>query len=273
MKNTLKMMWILALGAGLFTMSSCTDDDEDPEPDGSGNTGETVCYPTKVVSTDSDGDDTYDYTYNSDNQLIESKNTYDGDLETTTYDYTDGKLMTATSGTSVATFVYADGAAMPNRVNITEDGENSEFLIIETNSDDQITKVEYHYYDDGQAMLDFVDTYTYIDGSVETYISETYDNETETFETDLELTDFVFDDKKSPYGGQLAFSYEGDFNPLTVTRNNLISANLIADDGQGGQLKLPYNATYEYNANKYPTSSSLTLLGQSTNIVITYNCK
>lgn len=270
MRNSFKTMLILALGAGVATLSSCTEDEgNDPEPT---ETQAIVCYPTTVTET-SDGETiTSTYVYNEDNHLTTSTYVDGSFTSTTTYTYTDGKLTTATTGTEVATFVYADGGVYPTRINTSDDGEPAYFTVI-SSVDGNITKVENSYYDEsGNAVLDDVTNFTYVNGVLTNAKSEVYDEETETFETELEIADFVFDDKKNPYNGNVAFAFDNEFNPLVFTSGNIVSANIVTDiDGQ--ELKLPYTGTYTYNDNSYPLTSRQSVFGFNTDYTYEYNCK
>ena len=274
MKNTFKMMWVLMLGAGLFTMSSCTDDNEDPEPNGNGDTTETTCYATKVVSTDEDGDDTYEYEYNADNQVVKSTNTYEGDSYITVFEYKDGKLDKAIGDdTDVSQFIYENGGDIPSRINTTFDGEDAYFTVI-TTENGNITKIENSYYDDsGDAVLEDVTTLTYENGVITRSLTETYDPDSETFETDIDLQDIVLDGKKTPYNGQIAFAFEDGFNVLAILPSNVLSANIVGDDGAGGELKIPYTSTFTYNDNDYPNEFNVSLFTFTTTTKVTYDCK
>ncbi len=274
MKNTFKMMWVLMLGAGLFTMSSCTDDNEDPEPNGNGETTETACYATKVVSTDEDGDDTYEYEYNADNQVVKSTNTYEGDSSVTVFEYKDGKLDKAIGdGIDVSQFIYENGGDIPSRINTTIDGEDAYFTVI-TTENGNISKIENSYYDDnGDAVLEDVTTLTYENGVITRSLTETYDPEFDTFETEIDLQDIVLDGKKTPYNGQIAFAFEDDFNVLAISSSNVLSANLVSDDGDGGEIKIPYTSTFTYNDNDYPTEFNVSLFTFTSTTKVTYDCK
>lgn len=274
MKNTFKMMWILMLGAGLFTMSACSDENDDPEPNGNGSSSETTCYATKVVSTDEDGEDVYDYEYNSDNQVIKSTNTYDGDTYVTVYEYKDGKLDKAiTDGTDVSQFIYENGGNIPTRVNTSSDGEDVYFSVVYSENGN-ITKIENSYYDEnGDAVLEDITTLTYENGVITRSLTETYDPETETFVTDIDLQDIVLDGKKTPYNGQIAFAFEEGFNVLAILPSNVSSANIVGDDGEGGEIKIPYISTFTYNDNDYPTEFTVSLFTFTTTTEVTYNCK
>jgi hypothetical protein len=252
----------------MATLSSCKEDEgNDPEP----VVAAIVCSPTIVTET-SDGDViTTTYEYNDENQVIKSIYTEDEITLETVYTYVDGKLTTATSDGEVSTFLYNAGT-YPVRINTTEDGEEIAFTTI-TSSGNNITKIENSEYDDnGDAVLIDVTNLTYVNNVMSTVKLEEYDAENETFTTELEIVDFVFDGKSNPYNLDIAYAFENDFNPLVFTSGNLSSANLVAEVG-GEEVKLPYNGTYTYNDNSYPTTAELSAFGFTTNFTYEYNCK
>ncbi len=270
MRNSFKTMLILALGAGMATLSSCTEDEgNDPDP----VAPVIVCYPTTITTVDDEDDtETTKYEYNDENQLIKSTYAFDGGQDITTFTYTDGKLATATSGDEVSTFIYDAGSDIPSRINITNDGEDVGFTVI-TSTGANITKVENSYYQDNEAILSDVTTLTYTGGQLTGAKTENYDADSETFTTEVELSDFVFDGKKSPYNGNFAFAFEQDFNPLTLVPSNIVSANLVAEL-EGQEIKLPYTGTYTYNENEYPVTSTQEISGFfGTDFTFEYDCK
>jgi len=271
MRNSFKTMLILALGAGMASLSSCSEDegnDTDPMvPEA------IVCYPTTVTET-SDGETiTTTYEYNAENQLTTSSYVDGSFTSTTTYAYTAGNLTTATTGTEISTFVYADGGTYPTRINTSEDGEPSYFSVI-TTTDGNVTKIENSYYDENDnAILEDVTTLTYENGMLTGAKTEAYDPDTETFETELELRDIVLDGKKAPFNQNFAFAFEQEFNPVILVAQNVLSANLIGEL-EGEEIKLPYTGTYTYNDNNYPVTSTQSISGFfNTDFTYEYNCK
>lgn len=259
MKQSFKLMLILALGAGTFTLNSCSDEpEEEPTP------AVITCYLTQEVATDEDGTSTTTYAYNSDNQLVTA--TEDDDV--TTFEYSGGRVATVVNGLEESTFIYTAASNIPERINVKYDGINDGFMIIESGVNG-ITKVEEHGYDeDENAVLQYVTNFTYTNGVLTGAKSESYNSEDDEFETDLEIINIVLDGKKNPYNGDVAFLFVNDFSPLAGSKSNIVSADLVTELGN-----FPYSTTYTYNENNYPTIAKATVLTFSTSINFTYTCK
>lgn len=270
MNYSFKTMLILVLGAGLGTFSSCTEDeDEVTKP---ADIVVVQCYPTKITEVSDDGSVSTTYEYNAEKQLIKATAVEDGDSYVTTYDYTDGKLTSATSDGVVSTFLYENASDYPTRINIVDDGEPVYFTVI-TSANGNVTKVENSFYDDmGNAVLRDITTLVYTNGVLSSVVTDNYNAENESFSTDLEVTDFVFDGKKNPYNSSVAFAFEDEFNPTAVIKQNIVSANVVANFN-GQEIKLPYTTVYAYNDNEYPLTSQETVFGMKTDYTFEYNCK
>jgi hypothetical protein len=244
MNKSFKLLMLLALGAGMFTLNSCS---EDPVP---------VCYMTTSVE---DGT-TITIAYNSDNQVVSS--TYDS--TTTTYEYSGGRLSTAYDGYTEATFIYTSGN-IPSRVNIKEDGLAAGYWIIES-TDGNVTKIELHDADD---LVTEVTVATYVSGNLSSMLLQEYNYDLQEYETTFQLSGIVTDGKKNPYTTSFALVYANLGSPFSFGQSNITSGNL----SQSGVV-LPVVATHTYNSNNYPTASSLTLGGQAVSALsYTYDCK
>ena len=70
----------------------------------------------------------------------------------------------------------------------------------------------------------------------------------------------------------MAISFEDEFNPTAVIKQNIVSANVVANFN-GQEIKLPYTTVYTYNDNEYPLTSQETVFGMKTDYTFEYNCK
>ena len=266
MKKTFKLLLQVTLGSSVFYLSSCSDESgNDPEPE----TAEITCYITEEKQL-SDGDlTTIAYTYNSDNQVISSTETEDGESYTNTYEYSGGRLSLVAGDNSEATFIYPAASNLPERINISEDGIASEFIIIEADGT-SITKVENHEYDDNNdAVLVDVTNFTYAaDGSLMSSTTQEYDSETEEFTTTINIQNIVMDGKKNPYNGNVAYMFSNEFNPIAIASSNIVSGSLVTPAGN-----FPYTSVYEYNENDYPTKATVSVLGFVTVADFIFDCK
>jgi hypothetical protein len=253
MKIAFKSLILLALGAGMFTLNSCSDE---PSDDVTPTPAEPICYMTLASE---DGDST-SFNYNSTNQVISSKN--DGTI--TTYEYSGGILSTAFDGYTEATFIYTTGN-IPSRINIKEDGKAAGYWIIE-NSSGNITKVEIH---DSSDQVTEVTVATYVSGNLSTMLLQEWDTDLKDFVTSYQLSNVITDGKKNPYSTSFALVYANSGNPFVFGKTNITSVTLT----QNG-VSLPATVEHTYNANNYPITSKLKLSGTliSDNAYI-YNCK
>jgi hypothetical protein len=212
-----------------------------------------------MTSTTDDGDVTA-YVYNASNQVISS--TYDG--VSTAYEYSGGRLSTAFDGTTEATFIYTSGN-IPSRVNLLEDGVNAGYWIIE-NTDGNITKIELHDADD---VVSEVTVATYTGGALSTILVQSYNYDTEEFETGTQVSGITNDGKSNPYNTNFALIYANIDNPLILGKNNLTGGNLVF----GGE-NIPFTIAHTYNTNNYPLISTITIPGLGSNTVsYVYDCK
>jgi len=252
MKKTFNLLMLLALGAGVFTLNSCSEEPtDDPTPAAS-----PTCYMTQSTE---DGDIT-SYTYNSDNDIVVS--VYDGD--TTKYEYSGGRLSLAYDGYEEATFIYTSGN-IPSRVNLKEDGVNSGYIIIEsTNSN--ITKIEEHDADDQIQTVTFT-TYD-ASGNLTTMKVDEWDEETSEFYTLASISNIKTDTKKNPYTTSMALVYANMGSPFIYGQTNMISGDFTLF-GQS----VPVTGTHTYNGNNYPTASTLDAAGEKTEFTYMYDCK
>ena len=255
-------MLIFALGAGVLTLNSCSDEaEEELNPETTPAT--TTCYVTQETSSDDEGSETINYEYNSDDELQYAIE--DGD--STIFEYSGGRVAVAINGLEESTFIYSAASNTPERINIKDDGVATGFVIIVSGANG-ITKVENHEYDEENAVLVGVTDFTYANGLLSSAIIQEYDAETEEFSTDLEIASIVLDGKKNPYNGDVAFLFVNDFSPLAASSSNIVSAQVVTELGN-----FEYTTAYEYNEHNYPTNATASIFGQTNTIAFTYNCK
>ncbi|MDG2455090.1 MAG: hypothetical protein P8N47_04695 [Bacteroidia bacterium] len=252
MKKLFKMGLILALGAGIVTQSSCKEDEEnDPAPAG---TAPISCMPTEVTDIEEGDTTTTTYEYNTNGILIQSIEVEDGETTISSYVYSaDGKLSSVVTEGQTAEFIYAVGSSIPERINISEDGIPYSFIEI-TSSNGNITKIENSYYSGDEATLMDITSFTYVNGKLNSSIAESYDEMSDSFITEVTISDITFDGKKSPFNGNLAFAFDGDIDPLAITPENLASGNIVTEI-ESQEVTLPITGTYTYNENNYPITS------------------
>lgn len=270
MNYSFKTMLVLALGVGMVTFSSCTGDDDG----GTVPAGKTAlqCYPTKITEVSAEESVVTSYEYNTEKQLIKATAVEDGDTYVTTYDYTDGKLTSSTSDVVVSTFLYENASDYPTRINVADDGEPVYFTVI-TSANGNVTKVENSFYNDmGNAVLRDITTLVYTNGVLSSVVTENYNAENDSFSTELEVTDFVFDGKKNPYNSSVAFAFEDEFNPTAVIKQNIVAANIVVKVN-GQEIKMPYTTVYLYNDNEFPLTRKQSVFGMITDYTYEYNCK
>jgi hypothetical protein len=263
MNKTFKLLMILALGAGVFTLQSCSDETgtTDPTP------AETTCYVTQEKIT-SDGDiQTIDYTYDSDDNIILAVSTEDGVSDSTVYEYSGGRLAIAYDGFTESTFIYPSGSNTPERINTKEDGVSVSYAIL-TSDGANITKIENHNTLDGDVIEDVLFVEYDANGDVTSAEGQEYNADADEFTTILKLSNVITDGKKNPYATSLAFFYQNEDNPVSLGTSNVASATITLNG-----FDTPYASSFEYNSDMFPTSSSATILGFGTTTDITYNCK
>ncbi|PCJ64180.1 MAG: hypothetical protein COA58_14460 [Bacteroidetes bacterium] len=263
MKKTFKLFMVLALGAGVFTLQSCSDDTTTTEPTPTSPT----CYITQEKIT-SDGDiETIDYTYNSDNNITMAISTGDGFSDTTIFEYSGGRLSLAKDESTEATFIYGAGSNVPERINVKTDGIDAGYTIL-TATDGRVTKIENHDTEDGDVIDDVIFITYNASGSVTDAEAQDYDADTDEYTTTLTLGNVITDGKKNPYETSFVFFYMNDDNPISLGASNVVSATLTVNS-----LEIPYASSFDYNSNDYPSSGSSTLFGFNTTTDYTYNCK
>ena len=263
MKNNFKLLMILALGAGVFTLQSCSDETETTDP----TPAETTCYITQEKITGDGFEETIDYTYDSDDNIIKAVSTEDGTSETTTFEYSGGRLATAYDGFTESTFIYPSGSNTPERINTKEDGVSVSYAIL-TSENGRITKIENHNTTDGDVIEDVLFITYDADGNVESAEGQEYNEDTEEFTTTLELSNVITDGKKNPYATSFAFFLQNEDNPVSLGVSNVVSATVTLNG-----IGTPYASSFEYNSDNFPTSASSTVLGFSNTTDFTYNCK
>ena len=235
MKKSFKLLLILALGAGVLTLNSCSDDveeEENPIP------ATPICYMTSLTV---DGTTT-DFLYNSYNQVVASIE----DEDTTTYEYSGGRLSSVYDGDVEATFIYASGD-LPERINIKDAGVDDGYLLLE-GSNGNITKLE--IYDDAGEVTQVTNVTYDANGNALSVLVQSWDEEQMDFVTVLQVSDILTDGKKNPYATSLALVFANLESPLVFGQSNIISGNA---DFMGQNV--PITSTHIYNSNNYPTSS------------------
>ena len=252
-------MLIFALGAGVLTLNSCSDEAEEELTPAT-----TTCYITQETITDDEGSETINYEYNSDDELQYAIENGDS----TIFEYSGGRVAAAINGLEESTFIYPAANNTPERINIKYDGLATGFVIIVSGADG-ITKVENYEYDaEENAVLVDVSDYTYANGLLSGAIIQEYDAETEEFITDVEIASIVSDGKKNPYNGDVAFLFVNEFSPIAASSSNIVSAQVVTELGN-----FEYTTAYEYNEHNYPTNATASIFGQTNTIAFTYNCK
>lgn len=253
MKNHFKLLTLIALGASAIFIPSCKEVEEEPT-----TPADPTCY---MLTSNIDGDITT-YTYNSDNQVISAK--YDG--TTTTFTYTNGKLTSANDGYTESTFVYEAGATQPTRVNLVEDSTNAGYIIMEYNSNNLITKVEYHDETDQIQTVNYV-TYDAVGNLTALQIDE-WNEDLEDFMTFVTFANITNDGKKNPFQTSLALIYANIDEPVVYGKTNITGGSLVVF----GQA-VPFTATNTYNDNDYATSTVINIFGETSSYEYTFNCK
>lgn len=258
MKKSFKILTLLALGASTLFFNACSEVEEPLPP-----AADPICYMTQESITDDFGTETSSFTWDSDDNLVQS--VYEGD--TTIFEYSGGRLARAYDGYEEATIIY-DAGNIPSRINLAYDGIPAGYIIL-TSDGGNITKVENH---EVEGMNDQVTEVSYItydgNGNVTAFDVDEYNEDTQMFETFLTATNIVSDGKKNPYAESFAFLYLNIDNPAALGKSNITSAS-ISLQGQ----TFPYTATYTYNDNDYPLTSAITFFIGSSNYTYTYNCK
>ena len=253
MKKQFKLMAMLALGAAAIFIQSCKEVDEEPVVK-----ADPVCY---MLTSKVDGETTT-YTYNAENQVISAN--YLGTI--TNFTYADGKLTSANDGTTTSAFVYEGTSTLPSRVNLSENGKSTGYIIMEYDNNKQITKVETHD-ETGQATTVNFITYDAAGNMTGMQVDE-WNVDTEEFETWVTFTGITNDGKKNPYQTSLALVYANNEDPVVFGKTNITGGNLVVF----GQA-VPFTATSTYNDNDYATSTTINVVGETTVYDYTFNCK
>ena len=134
MKKSLKTLTLFALGLGVITFSSCSDESgDDPDP------VEVITCQLTGIGEVADGE-SYNttFTYDADGNLTKRSDP-DGDM---TFTYVDGKITTIGFDGEIATVTY-DGNTLPYRMELTEDGETFYFIMKSENG--RYVTIEDHY--------------------------------------------------------------------------------------------------------------------------------
>jgi|AntRauTorckE5430_2_1112549.scaffolds.fasta_scaffold01927_2 hypothetical protein len=238
MKKSFKLILVLALGAGVLTLNSCSDDAEEADP----VPAIPICYMTSLTV---DGNTT-DFVYNSNNQVVKSIE----DTDTITYEYSGGKLSNVYDDGLTATFIYGS-SDIPERINTKEEGEDAGYFLLEGSNGD-ITKLE--IYDDADELSQVTSVTYDANGNVLTVLVQSWDEEQMKLETQLQVTDILTDGKKNPYATSIALIFSNLESPLVFGKSNILSGNA---DFMGQNV--PITSTHIYNSNNYPTSSIVAL--------------
>lgn len=263
MKLSFKLIALLAIGAGLLTLQSCSDesgDDTDPTP------VETSCYLTSSSEVSQGSNWPTTYTYDASNNLASVTN----DDITLNYSYTNGTLSGMTTNDGAVVSVDYKGGDFPSTLEITYDGEKSTIEI--TRNGDKIVTVEYYYEEDGVSELEYKTELSYnSDGTINSVSELEYDPDTKTFETYSTIKNITSDDKENPY----------------ITSLGMIIYTVINEDyenlGKGNVLTAQYDYylndpsqitnSYTYNNDGFPVTKQQTGFSDVTDYTFSYDCK
>jgi YD repeat-containing protein len=252
MKNSTKFLAMLVLGASALFNQSCKEVEEEPTPP-----ADPTCY---MLTSNMDGELTT-YTYNASNQLVSAERSG----TTTTFTYTDGKLMGANDGYTQSTFVYTGAETQPSRVNLKEDNVDAGYIIMEYENG-LITKTEFH---DETGQITTVNYTTYdANGNLTGLQFDEWDSDSEEFVTFVTFTGMTNDGKKNPFQTSLALIYSNIEEAVVFGKTNITGGNLVVF-GQS----VPFTATNTYNSNNYATSTVINVFGETTTYEYTFDCK
>jgi YD repeat-containing protein len=262
MKKSLKLFTLLAFGAGIVGLHSCTTETpDDPTP------AEIKCYLTQEVSIEDSVTTTTNYTWDANDNLTTAVVNSDGFIDTTVFEYTGNVLNTAVSGDETSTFVYAATGEL-QRINNSIDGVDDSYELF-TTVGGNITKIEFHNLDSG----DVVETVMYLtydaDGNVTAASVDFYDEDTDMYFTLADGSNFTNDGKNNPFALSYALLFMNIDDPYIFGNSNMSTATLTVF-GQTGTL----TSSYTYNDNDYPLTMEIQQDGStSESVTCTYNCK
>lgn len=268
MKKTFNLLMIAALGCGVLTFSSCSDESGDDPTPGTTETS-TKCYMTQEQIIDDVETETINYTYDSDDNVILAVSSYPGEEgDSTSFTYSGGKLASAYDGYTKSTFMYEGTSTIPNRIDIEEGGVDAGYILL-TVVGNNITKVENHYFYESDDVIEDETTVEYdASGNITSAIVKEYNEDTKMLEPFMELSNVVNDGKKNPRSESFAFFYMNSDNPTSFGTSNVTSASLTVSG-----IPTTMTASMTYNEHDYPTEMTATVLGFSNQFKMTYNCK
>jgi YD repeat-containing protein len=255
MKKSFKLLILIALGAGLVTLNACKEEPlEDPIPTIS-------CYLTSF----SEEGDAATYTLDDDNKVVSALT--NGETTTFTYDV-DGRLATADDGSINAVFVYDGADKMPNRINITAQGQTLAYMLIKS-ANDNITEIETHFIDPNVGDIAYSrNSHTYTGNNLATIILEQFDLNTQQFVEAGRVENITNDGKTNPLARSLAYFFMNFENPTVLGASNMTGGS-VTTDGTTSPLVIQYT----YNENDYPLTAAQIVDGDTTNLIFGYSCK
>lgn len=268
MKN-LKLLFVLFLGIGL-TFASCKKDEEEEETN---PPAEKTCYIVKETNSDS----TYgEYTYNSDNQVINYSNYKEnGDLE-------DHNEITYSDG-NISMLKAYEGSTLSMQLEFKY-STKLDSVIMYMDSLGTLKKAGFYLYSYSGSNISKISTYFKLMG-IEKEVSKmeyTYNGDNIStvksygfgiVQPELEsITTYEYDAKVNPFRGIGLNDLLGEVQ--FMSKNNITKKTYKDADGNTDDSK-SYNYTYEYNSNDYYTKSTVVSFDNSETkiMVFDYTCK
>jgi len=268
-KKTTNLFLALLLG-GSF-LQSCSDEDENVTYTNSSS--ETGCYLTQET-IETDGEiETIIYIYEN-NKITSATSIFEQDtLNTITFEYDGDRVIRASDDFNDYQLLYSGDNSIPSRVDVKSGTEITGYYVIQS-SGQNITEFEDHDLSTGDDIINSMSTFSYNNsGNLTQCIFNELNQETNELEEFLTFDVSTYDNRKNPYNSNFVFFIMDPENPLLVGNQNIVSGT-ISIDVDTETVELPFASSYEYNDDQYPTSSSFTIPGlTSENRTLIYNCK
>ena len=262
-------LFIALLIGGSF-LQSCSDEDENITNINPSNTA--GCYITQEVIDDGSQIETIIYTYDNNNNITAATSTIEqGTPSTTTFEYDENRIITATDIQNIYEFKYSGISLIPSRVDVKSGTDITGYYVIQF-SGQNITEFEEHDLTSGDDIINSKTNFEYDNrgNMIKASVSE-FDEDAQELVPLIDFEGSIFDGKINPYNSSFVFFFMDPGNPSKVGKENIVSGELTIS---GFPDSFPIAASYEYNDKQYCTSSSLTVPGLITeNTTITYDCK